>query len=247
MGVEPVDDLLGEQGGVGGHHEVHRLAQFGEARLAVLHHRLDQRPVGQRLAAEEHHGVARLVGRLLEQHLHRRLGGVQLHLLAGRRLVEVFLVAVGTAQVAAGVDVEHHGVQRRALDPLHGDFRSQRRAVADHLQRQQLAQSLAHLAVGEARRQALHQLLAGAGAIAQRVDDFPGHLVGGEQRAAGHMKQQPLGLHAHLMQVALDQIQDNAHGNLPESIQSRVWNRTAGGRPVHLPIRAAAGCSSAAR
>ncbi|MNZ87490.1 hypothetical protein D3C78_1063500 [compost metagenome] len=150
MGVEPVDDLLGEQGGVGGHHEVHRLAQFGEARLAVLHHRLDQRPVGQRLAAEEHHGVARLVGRLLEQHLHRGDGGVELHLLARRGLVQVFLVAVGAAQVAAGIDVQHHGIDRRTLDPLQADFRGQRRAVADHFQGDQLAQGVDDVLTAEA-------------------------------------------------------------------------------------------------
>ncbi|MNR09394.1 hypothetical protein D3C85_1255940 [compost metagenome] len=82
VGVEVVDDLFGEQRGVGGHDEFHELAGLTETALAVVHHVLDQRPVRQRLAAEEDHGVAILVRRLPEQHLHRGLGGFRAHLLA---------------------------------------------------------------------------------------------------------------------------------------------------------------------
>ncbi|MNE93654.1 hypothetical protein D3C80_1915300 [compost metagenome] len=62
VGVEPIDDFFGQQSSVGGHDELHLLARFGEPPLAVSHHVLDQRPVGQRFATEEHHAVALLVG-----------------------------------------------------------------------------------------------------------------------------------------------------------------------------------------
>ncbi|KAF1855016.1 hypothetical protein Lal_00008416 [Lupinus albus] len=214
MGVEPVDDLLGEQRGVGGHDELHRLADLRETPLAVAHHVLDQRAVGERFAAEEHHAVAGLVGGLAQQHLHRGLGGLDGHLAAGRGLVEVLLVAVGAAEVAAGVDVQYHGVQCGALDPLDADFRRQWRAVADQLQRDQLAQGLAHLLPGEAPGQALHQVLGRAALLAQRVDDAAGDGVRGEQRTAGDVEQHAVRVHLHFMQVALDQIQDCAHGDL---------------------------------
>ncbi|MNH01519.1 hypothetical protein D3C79_607400 [compost metagenome] len=207
VGIEPVDDLFGEQGGIGGHDELHLLARLGEAPLAVGDHVLDQWPVGQRLATEEHHAVALLVGRLLEQHLHRSLGGGGTHLLARGRFVQVFLVAVGAAEVAAGVDVEHHGVQRRALDLLEGDFRGQRRAVADQFQRDQLAQGVLDIAAGKLLAKALHQLLGRAALLAQGVDDAAGHRVGGEQRTAGDMEQHAVGVDLHFMQVAFDQVQ----------------------------------------
>ncbi|MCY1436863.1 hypothetical protein D9M71_530010 [compost metagenome] len=208
---------------------------------------LDQRAVGQRLAAEEDHAVALLVGRLLEQHFHRGLGGFRAHLLAGRGLVQVFLVAVGAAQVAAGVDVQHHGIQRGAFDSFHADFRRQRRAVADHFQRDQLAQGFIDFLPGETPGQALHQLLRRAALLAQGVDDAAGDFVGGEQRAAGDVEQHAVGIHPHFVQVAFDQIQDCAHGDLPELFPIVVANPDGASRPGPMPVKAAAGCSSVAR
>jgi hypothetical protein len=151
----------------------------------------------------------------LQQHFHRSNGGLDVHFLAGRRLVQVFLVAVGAAQVAAGVDVEHHGVDRRALDPLGGDVRGQRRAVADQFQGHQLAQGFGDFFTVETRGQPLDQVVRRAAGAAQGIDDGAGQFIAGEQRTAGDMEQHAVGINVHFVQVAFDQIQDSAHGDLP--------------------------------
>ncbi|MNF26994.1 hypothetical protein D3C84_76410 [compost metagenome] len=118
VGVQIVHRLLGEQGGVGGHDKFDELASLAKTLLAVIDHVLDQFAIAQWLAAEEHYGEALLVRGLLEQHFHRGNGCLDVHLLARRGLVQIFLVAIGATQVAAGIDVQYHGIDRRTLDPL---------------------------------------------------------------------------------------------------------------------------------
>ncbi|MOA59524.1 hypothetical protein D3C78_1841660 [compost metagenome] len=50
---------------------------------------------------------------------------------------------------------------------------------------------------------------------AQGVDDPAGELIAGEQRRTGDVEQQAVGVDPHFVQVAFDQIQDGAHGDLP--------------------------------
>ncbi|MNM92591.1 hypothetical protein D3C81_1049290 [compost metagenome] len=51
---------------------------------------------------------------------------------------------------------------------------------------------------------------------AQGIDDSAGQLVTGEQRTAGDVEQQAVGVDLHFVQVAFDQIENGAHGDLPE-------------------------------
>ena len=125
VGIQIVHGLFGEQRGVGGHDEFDELAGLAETLLAVIDHVLDQLAVAQRFATKKHHGKTLFIRRFTQEHFHRGDRGFDVHLLAGGRLVEVFLIAVGAAQVAAGVDVEYHGVDRRALDPFDRDVRRQ--------------------------------------------------------------------------------------------------------------------------
>ncbi|MNG93217.1 hypothetical protein D3C79_521740 [compost metagenome] len=88
-----------------------------------------------------------------------------------------------------------------------GDFRGQRRAVADQLQRDQFAQGVLDILAGKLLAKALHQLLGRAALLAQGVDDAAGHRVSGEQRTAGDMEQHAVGINLYFVQVAFDQVQ----------------------------------------
>ncbi|MOA27665.1 hypothetical protein D3C78_1485520 [compost metagenome] len=82
---------------------------------------------------------------------------------------------------------------------------------------------------------------------AQGIDDSAGQLVTGEQRAAGDMEQQAVGVDLHFMQVAFDQIQNGAHGDLPELLLKSPPH-AAGTQVLSVPgLTGSAGCSSVAR
>ncbi|MNZ76134.1 hypothetical protein D3C78_946320 [compost metagenome] len=215
MGIEVIHRFFGEQRGVGGHDEFDELARLAKTLLTIVDHVLDQLAVAQRFAAEEHHGETLFVRGFAQQHFHRGDRRFDVHFLARRRLVEVFLVAIRAAQVAAGVDVEHHGIDRRALDPFGGDVRGQRRAVADQFQGHQLAQGLGDFLAVETRGQALDQVVRGTTWPAQGIDDGTRQFIAGEQRTAGDVKQHAVGIDLHFVQVAFDQIQDSAHCQPP--------------------------------
>ncbi|MOA48542.1 hypothetical protein D3C78_1713000 [compost metagenome] len=55
MSIQIVHGFFGEQGGVGGHDELYKLACLTKALFTVIDHVLDQLAVAQRFATEEHH------------------------------------------------------------------------------------------------------------------------------------------------------------------------------------------------
>ena len=115
MLVKPVHQLLVEHGGVGRHGEADLRFQRGETFFTIRHHLTDQWHIGKRLSTEEHHVVLALVRRLFQHHLNRLNCSIKFHLVTRRWGGQVFLIAVGTAEVTTGIGIQHDSGQRELV------------------------------------------------------------------------------------------------------------------------------------
>jgi hypothetical protein len=188
---QEVDDLVGQQRGVGRQRVVHALLPRRGLGLGVLDGGADRREVQQRLAAEERDGHLRPVAAAAQQEVDRLPRRVVVHLrlacaLAARAVgqpVLAVLVAVRARQVALVGDVEH---QRRQRERHRRQLRARRRGFAhraDDAEVDQVVQrrrgGRAIGAIGEPR---LVVATAGKG---ERVDDRGGVGVEAEDRRRG--------------------------------------------------------------
>ena len=146
MRIEEIDDLGIEQRRVGRQREVDPLARFIAPALGVIDDLADQRNVGERLAAEEHDADAVALRRLREQQIDAARGDFEAHALAPRGNGKVFLVAVGAAQIAAGVDVQHDGAEWIALD-IHAPWidRARKPVALKHFELSEAVDEIPHL------------------------------------------------------------------------------------------------------
>src|SRR5438067_5980130 len=114
------------------------------APLGILHNLADQRHVGERLPAEEDEVDALAARPFAQEELEGVDRGREGHALPLRGRRQILLVAVGAGEVAARVDVQHQGRERKAL---HRHRRADRRPLAGRAERaeaEELAQGLDH-------------------------------------------------------------------------------------------------------
>ena len=189
MGVEVVDDLFGEHGGVGGQREIDLLALGRATRLGVRRDLADQRHVGQRLATEENHVELLAVPALVDQQIDALLCLLQLHLLPLGGGGQILLVAIGATEVAAGIDVDDDGAEWKLLHADTGPAIGRRRPVLENAQALEIVDRL-----GQRRRirrllEALADLVEGDAVLAaDEIDNRSAHLVQIENAGTGHMQ-----------------------------------------------------------
>ncbi len=85
--------------------------------IRIVHHLLEQREIHQRLAAEEGDVNGTAARRLLQQKIHRGLGGGEVHelrlALGSSHFVRAEFVAVLARQVALVGEIQHQRLQRK--------------------------------------------------------------------------------------------------------------------------------------
>ena len=134
---------FGDQSGIRRKAELHALARLGGFILGVPHGLREQRKIHQRLAAEESHMNGRALGRLLDEHVDRRLRHVHPHILGlsvrFADLVGAVLIAIAACQIALVGEVQHNALQREGARGHLGRV-GDRIAVRDYFRLFQLQQ-----------------------------------------------------------------------------------------------------------
>ena len=230
MFVEILDERRRQQRRVRGHREIHVLPGTGRGRFGVGHHLLDQRHVGERLAAEEDDVDAIARRACLEQQVDTACGGDEIHLAAIGRLGKIFLVAVRARQITAGVHVEHQRAQGIGtdLDAARIDGAQAPRRL-QHLESAQFGCKGAHAALGVAAFEQSRQLIDAAPArLAAVLDQGQSERVDAEYGRGRYVQQVGVRVGAHQMSVPRIPFQSFGVG-------------------LHVVLSRSAECSSAAR